>query len=1006
MMRSALWFLLAVLSAPLAAQQRAQLSGVLRDSSGAVVPEASVSVLHTETGFRRVTRTNAEGVYAVTSLLPGEYKVTVRKPGFRSVARLGVDLGASQNARLDFLLELGSLQETVTVEGNASPIHTNDAGSVVVLGRDATENLPLNGSALQHLISFAPGVIHTPATAGESGQFSANGQRPNTNYFTVDGVSANNGVGGSGLPGQFSGNTLPGMTAIGSLHGLLVAADVEELRIHTSTFAPEFGRMPGAQVSIVTRSGTNDFHGSVFTNLRHENLSAADWFANSSGIGRLPRRLQNAGLALGGPVRRNRTFFFSSFEHLRLRHSTAWRTPVPSLAARRAAAPELRPILDAFPIPNGPDLQRYASLHHARALWPATVQTGNLRLDHALSARGVLFARYNQGPSVNRFGYLQYNRSRFVSRGLTGGVTVALSPPLTNDFRISVSRIQVDTSWQAATPDGAARLDLASVLPPVMAPGRRLYGLSLGDFGQLIDGDGGSSRQDQWNVVNTLAISRFGHQVRFGIDYQRLRPSRLDHVTSLTATYQSLAQLLQGSAPDVSISSVAAGSSLIETLSFFTQDVWQLRPRLTLTFGTRWEITPAPVYAGAPVTAVLGTAASLRPLLEQTARDRAFPLPPYDLDWRTRLTQLAPRAGLAWLADPNRNLVLRGGFGLFYDLGFTSSLDLLNGAPHNRWAVVLGDPRQTTLTGVQLLYGFAEQLRLPYTLHWNLTVERGLAYRMVLSAGYVGSAGRRLLRRESGPTTSALRLILATNSGKSDYHGLQLQLRRNVTRGLRGFVGYTWGHAIDNGSWDSATYRVFPAVSGVQDRGPSNFDVRHTLRVGATADLPHRWQLSGVVRARTAFPIDIANTRNFFGLAFDNSRPDVSPGQPVWIYDAAVPGRRRINPRAFLTPAAGTQGTLGRNALRGNGLAQLDLGLQRRFVLPNESSLRLRIEAFNLTNSPIFADPVRYLNHPLFGQSTSLADLMLGSGSPLSGLTPAFQPAGARTVQLSVGFSF
>jgi hypothetical protein len=1002
-MRSAPVFLLAVLSAPLAAQQRAQLSGVVRDSSGSVVPEASVSVLHAETGFRRATHTNAEGVYAVTSLLPGEYKVTVRKSGFRTVARLGINLGASQNARLDFLLELGSLQETVTVEGNASPINTNDSGSAVVLGRDAVENLPLNGSAVQHLIGFAPGVVYTPATTGESGQFSANGQRPNTNYFTVDGVSANNGVGGSGLPGQFSGNTLPGMTAIGSLHGLLVAADVEELRIHTSTFAPEFGRMPGAQVSIVTRSGTNDFHGGLFANLRHENLSAADWFANSAGIGRLPRRLQNAGVSLGGPVRRNRTFFFGSFEHLRLRHSGVWRMPVPSLSARRSAAAELRPILEAFPVPNGPDLPRDTSLHHARALWPATVQAGSLRVDHALGARGVLFARYNQAPSDNRLGYLQHNHSRFVSRGLTSGVTVALAPPVTNDFRINISRTSVQTVWQAALPDGAARLDLASILPPVSAPGSRLYGLSLGDFGQLIDGDGGSSRQDQWSLVNTLAISRFGHQVRLGIDYQRLRPSRLDHLTSATATYQSLSQLLQGAAPDVSISSVAAGSSLLETLSFFAQDVWQLRPRLTLTYGTRWEITPAPVYSGAPVTAVLGTAVSLRPLLEETARDRVFPSPPYDLNWRTRLTQLAPRAGLAWLADPNRHLVVRGGIGLFYDLGFTSSLDLLNGAPHNRWAVVLGDPRQTTLTGAPLVYGFAENLRLPYTVHWNLTVEKGLASRTVVSAGYVGSSGRRLLRRELGATTSALRLILATNHGESDYHALQLQLRRNVARAVRGFAAYSWGHAIDNGSWDSATYRVFP---GVSDRGPSNFDVRHTFQTGATAELPRQWQLSGVLRARTAFPIDILNTRNFFGLAFDNSRPHLADGQPVWIGDAAAPGGRRINPRAFLTPGAGAQGTLGRNALRGNGLAQLDLALQRRFLLPNESSVRLRIEAFNVTNTPTFADPVRYLNHPLFGQSTSLADLMLGAGSPLSGLTPAFQPAGARTLQLSVGFSF
>ncbi len=999
-----LLLLLTLVLSPLAAQQRTQLAGVVRDSSGSVVPGASVTVLHAATGFRRATRTNGEGIYAVTSLLPGEYKVTVRQPGFRTVARLGVHLGASQNARLDFLLEVGALQETVTVEGDASLINTNDASSLLILGRDAVDNLPLNGSAIQHLVGFAPGVLHTPATGGESGQFTANGQRPNTNYFTVDGVSANNGIGGSGLPGQFSGNTLPGMTAIGSLHGLLAAAELHEMRIQTSTFAPEFGRMPGAQVAIVTRSGTNDLHGELFGNVRHEALGAADWFANSAGIPQGQRRFQDFGAALGGPIRPNRTFFFASFEHLRLRHSAVWQTAVPSLLTRRTAPVERRPVLDAFPMPNGPDLARDTAVHHAQALWPGSVRTASLRVDHALGARGLLFARFNRTPSDNQLGYLQYHHSRFVSSAFTTGAAVSLSPAVTNDFRLNVSRMSVDTAWIPAFPGGATPLDLSSVLPPVRVPGNGLYGLSLGDFGQLISGDGGRSRQNQWNLVNTLAASRFGHQFRLGIDYQRLRPSRLEHLTSVAGNYVSLANLLQGAEPVVNFSSVAAGSSLLETLSFFAQDTWQVHPRLTLTYGTRWEITPAPAYSGQRVATVLGNVTGGIITTPPPA-----PAAPFELDWRTRMGQFAPRAGFAWLVDPNASLVVRGGAGVFYDLGFTSSIDLLNGAPHNRWAVTLGDPRQATLAGTPLVYGYESNLRLPVALHWNLTVEKGFSSRTAVSAGYVASSGRRLLRRETGAATETLRIILATNNGSSSYDSLQLQVRRNVARGLRGIASYTWGHSIDNGSWDSATYRVFPGFGSQQDRGPSNFDVRHSLQLAMTWDLPQAargWTLSGVFRARTGFPIDVLNTRNFFGLAFDNSRPDLISGQPLWLDDPFAPGGRRLNLAAFRTLDATRQGSLGRNALRGFGLSQLDLALQRSFLLVRESSLRVRLEAFNVTNSPTFADPVRYLNHPLFGLSTSTADLMLGAGSPLSGLTPAFQAATPRTLQVSVSYRF
>ena len=313
------------------AQERAQLIGVIRDASGATVPGTEVSLYNIDVGVRRTTRTDDHGFYAVSSLRAGNYKITVRRPGFRTIARTGVLMGATEHARIDFLLEIGSTHEEVTIQGDAEPITTNDATSLTIVKRDPIENLPLNNRGVQALTEFAPGLVLTPATRGEAGQFTANGQRPNTNYFTVDGVSVNNAISGTGLPGEFSAGALPGMTAIGSLHGLVSALEVEEVRVQTSTFAPEFGRLPGAQISIITRAGTNDFHGEFFASLRPRDFSAVDSFTNRARLDPLRSQTQAAGGVLSGPLIRNRTFFVAGSEWLGVKQAAAWRMPVPRL---------------------------------------------------------------------------------------------------------------------------------------------------------------------------------------------------------------------------------------------------------------------------------------------------------------------------------------------------------------------------------------------------------------------------------------------------------------------------------------------------------------------------------------------------------------------------------------------------------------------------------------------------------------------------------------------------
>ena len=277
-------------STALRAQRYTHISGLIVDASTASVPDAIVSVVNEDSGFHHATRTSPDGVYLISSLQPGIYKITVRKVGFRTMVRFGIRVNEAQPARVDFKLVVGSLQETITVEGSPLLLNSDDAAVGTVVGANEIERLPLNGGALLSLLELTPGLVVTPATRGEAGQFTVNGQRPNTHYFIVDGVSANSGVSGGGTAAEATGGALPAMTAFGSLDSLVSIGALQEMRAQTSTTAAEFGRLPGAQISITSRSGSNELHGSLADRFRNDALDANNWFANRHGDSHAPLR--------------------------------------------------------------------------------------------------------------------------------------------------------------------------------------------------------------------------------------------------------------------------------------------------------------------------------------------------------------------------------------------------------------------------------------------------------------------------------------------------------------------------------------------------------------------------------------------------------------------------------------------------------------------------------------------------------------------------------------------
>ena len=368
----------ALVPIPLIAQS-ADLSGTISDPSGLAVPNAKVTVKAQATGATREIVSNHEGLYSVAALPPGSYDLAVEAAGFRSIRQTGIVLEVDQRATLDFTLSIGDTTESITVEGSAPLLNASDASVSTVIGNRFVENMPLNGRSFSSLMELAPGVVLTPANGYEQGH-SVNGQRPDANYFTVDGVSANLGNAGSGgLMYQGGAGQLPSTNAFGGVSNLVSLDALEEFRIQTSTFAPEYGRTPGAQISVVTKSGTNVFHGAAFEYFRNDRLDANDWFANAKGLPRPELRQNDFGGVLGGPIKKDKLFFFGSYEGLRIRQPHIANTYVPSLASRQTAPAAVQPLLNAFPLPNGPDLGNGTAAFAAGCSDPSTLDSSSIR---------------------------------------------------------------------------------------------------------------------------------------------------------------------------------------------------------------------------------------------------------------------------------------------------------------------------------------------------------------------------------------------------------------------------------------------------------------------------------------------------------------------------------------------------------------------------------------------------------------------------------------------------
>lgn len=996
------------------------LSGAVRDPADTPVGGARVTLTAASRGFTRSVVTSDDGSFTMSGVRVGQYSLVAEKDGFAPASIDRIDLNASDRLSVVIRLSLAGVTETVSVAA-ALPA-SGTVGTLV--DRRLLEQIPLAGRSLQSLLLLTPGVVPTSSAQG-LGQFSVNGQRESSNYFTIDGVSANLGF-SLGTAQRGMGGTYGAFNALGSSGSMASVDAIEEIKIQTSTFAPEFGRTTGGQVAIVTRGGTNTYRGTAFEYVRDDALDANDWFANSRGLAQPKLSQHQFGGVLGGPILRNRTFFFASYEGLRLRLPQTAIREVPGQQLREESPAGVREIMRAFPAPNGPEFPNGLGEHASSFSDPSGAHTTSLRVDQTHGSAGRSFVRGSYAPSESavrgRFGRptSTISRSRYEMATVTGGVTAILGGSLLNELRINWSRnagsdrVSHDNFGGAVVPAPASFVDTFARLEDTE------YFALIGNA-RLGLGRTAAHQLAQYNATNTLTWTRGEHEQKVGIDYRRML-STFDYAPYFVyVTFASEAQALAG------IASATVGQlqgplyPAYHNLSLFAQDTWRASPRLTLTYGLRWEWNPPPVEKnGRDVRAVSG----LDDISTVQLREPGAPL------WKARYTDFAPRLGAAYvLVDtPGRETVLRGGAGVYHDLTsgqVGSAYDTFNfpfgvskglsNVPYPFTTEQLTPPDFRTTPPYAGVFAFDPNLALPRTAQWNLTIERAIGDRQRLTLGYVGAAGRDQYRTEvflprSGLNPQFANLRVIRNEGWSNYHALQTQFQRRFAGGVHALASYTLSKSTDNASDEGNTVpQEQDGYAPEEDEGASTFDRRHVGSMALLWDVPSPsgglarallggWGLDLVAKAFSAAPINVGFIdRSLSGFAF--IRPNLVSGQAFYLNDDSAPGGRRLNPAAFALPTPGTRGDLPRNAVRGFALSQVDLALRRELRV-GPTRLQLRLEAYNVFNTPNFSDPETRVTAGNFGYAISMRNRGLG------GLNALYQMGGPRSLQLGAKVLF
>ncbi len=1062
--------LLVIVVARTASAQDAELSGVIKDSSGAIVRNASVTVTLTATGSRRTESTNAIGRFLFAFLTPGTYDVVVEREGFQTTTRGGLSLDADAKVELDVVMQIARLAEAIDVAAASAVQIDETPGAGLILDRSFIQNTPLNGRTLQSLVLMTPGAV---AASGD-GLLSINGMRTTSNYLTVDDVSGNVNVartaglqipisfriGPTGVTDTNAAGANPAFNGVGGSNDIIQLEAVEQVRVQTSASSAQYGRQPGAQIRLVSRSGSNKTTATAFEYFRDSALDAHDWFTNANPLAPRPALVHHQfGGVAGGPLVKNRMFYFVSYEGVRSQQPGAARQIlVPALRLRNniALSPALQRLIAAYPAPQGAELadsrgnQTGAAPFYDGSSTNQVSDAYSIKIDRNFGPRLQLSGRWNEGRSTRRSSVLsQETSSGSDLQTITVNARSIVSAHVLNELAVNGSRNLADNEITMSDRLGLVPLGARELLSS-LAPSSASVSVSLpGNVQDYTFGPSLANRQRQVNVVDSLSWNRGRHAVRAGIDLRRLTPTYGPTEYRSTISFNSVASLLQNRADLVLIASSDQLTLEIINFSAYAQDTFRVADGLTIDAGLRWEVNPAPAGLDKP----LFTLAGFPDLAALRLAEPGTPL------YETRWKKLAPRVGVAYrLGVSERAPLLRASYGVFYDLGTGATATAARMFPYNRSvrrtniAYPLDDEASQVAPPLSLNPPYSGQdftivdprNTLPVTYQWSMSAQQMIGRQQTLTVTYTGNAGRDLLRRyfyafdglrPVNPAFPLARLNITGNDpgygDSSDYHALQVQYMRRLSRRWQALVNYTLARATDTGSDDATVNLVDNATAPSASAGYSRFDRRHIFNATASYELPaprrFRTLLSGWgtdynIRLQSAPPLTVTFTYRdpVDGIDYPY-RVDVVSGQSTWLDDPKAPGGRRLNPAAFAVPASAfgaearnqvTHGNESRKGVRGFGTWQADFVLRRQFTISGTRSLQLRAEAYNVFNNPNFSQPDvsigtvigstgQFVPSPFFGRSTQSGG---GFGPGIGG--PSTSAGGARSVQLGFRLAF
>ena len=773
------------------AQVTASVVGTVQDTSGAMVPGVAVTVKNLETGATRAVTTDDRGSYRALSLPVGRYEVTAEKAGFKRQVRTGITLVVNQEAVVNLGLEVGEVQQEVTVTAEAPIINTTTASTSGLVGEKEVKDLPLEGRSFDNLITLNPGAtgnatgLRTASSGKVPGNlFNISGRRAEENLFLLNGI-------------EYTSASLFGATPGGASGQLLGIDAVREFNVQSTTYGAEYGKRVGGQINVVTQSGTNQFHGTVFEFLRNSALDAANFFTNKGNQTIPPFRRNDFGGAAGGPIQKDKTFIFGNYEGVRQRLTTTVASFVPDLSARAGllpckvvtpapancpasglvnvtVAPGMSQYFALYPTPNGPEqltngLPSGIAEAFNSGLNPVREDFGIVRVDHLFSEKDALGGAYtiDDGSSLTP-GSDPFNAQILTLRSQVASLeeTHTFSPTVINTARIGFSRGSYFTDSVPTVPLPASISIIAGrPMGQVLIGGAGVAGGSVSTYGSIAVDQ--AIARNLFTYSDSLQMTKGRHLISLGGWFQRVQLNELFISSAYGGvTFGGLQQFLAGQAASVS------GTFLIAKRysrqwegAWYATDTFKATQRLTLTLGVRhefnngWNVGPA----GQPANYVMGTTGCLASVAQCVQLQPTTSSSMYSQNNAKFL--FGPRVGLAWDPFGKGKTSVHAGWGMYFN-----QIDDLTYAIAQPSSFALGSTAAPVQFPFQIVPGtplvgstprirgvFPPDAKTPTLQAWNLTVEQQLTSSTMISVGYVGSHGYRFFSSgEVNPTNSVI----------------------------------------------------------------------------------------------------------------------------------------------------------------------------------------------------------------------------------------------------------